>query len=148
MQEVIEFFEQFRLSKNEIKVLKMLKQFDEGITALDVSRNTDIHRSNTYDALNNLIKLGFCYSIEKKCLSGKGNRRYYYVKGEEDLKIVIETFEKNLKELLKKIANKKTQKEIERSEYEKLYGYISTYCPRIAQCYEKGIKPNGHKIEE
>ena len=60
-------FESIGFSKNEIKVyLDLVKQ--ESSTALEISKRTGIHRSNTYDIIRSLISKGFIreMSIESK----------------------------------------------------------------------------------
>lgn len=61
-EKVNKVLESVGLNKNEIKIyLDLLKHRNS--SALDISKRTLVHRSNTYDALRNLINLGFIKEI-------------------------------------------------------------------------------------
>lgn len=78
--------EKIGLNKNEIKIYLDLLKFKNS-SALDISKRTGIHRSNTYDALRKLIELGFIAEIveEKKRLfsSMDPDKIKYYLKQQE-----------------------------------------------------------------
>jgi HTH-type transcriptional regulator, sugar sensing transcriptional regulator len=50
------------LNKNEIKIYLDLLKFKNS-SALDISKRTGIHRSNTYDAIRKLINIGFIKEV-------------------------------------------------------------------------------------
>lgn len=66
-EKIIRVLESIGLNKNEIKVYLDLIKYDSA-SALDISKRTNIHRSNTYDAIRKLIERGFISEIiqEKK----------------------------------------------------------------------------------
>lgn len=65
-ERITQLFKSIGLNKNETKVYLDLIR-NNNSSALEISRRTKIHRSNTYDALNSLIEKGFVKeTIEEK----------------------------------------------------------------------------------
>jgi len=85
--------EKIGLNKNEIKIYLDLLRYKNS-SALDVSKRTGIHRSNTYDALRKLIDLGFVSEeVEEK-------KRIFSSMDPEKIKFYIKQQEKEIDDLL------------------------------------------------
>jgi HTH-type transcriptional regulator, sugar sensing transcriptional regulator len=83
---VVQILERIGLSKNEIKIYLDLAQQDSS-SALEISKRTQIHRSNTYDAIRKLIERGFISEIiedKKKLFRAKEPEKIKdYIKQQE-----------------------------------------------------------------
>jgi predicted transcriptional regulator len=77
-----EVLEDLGLSKNEVRVYLMLLEIGSA-TSWEVSKRIKIHRTNTYDALNRLIKKGLVSYISK------GEKKYYEILDPLQLKNVL-----------------------------------------------------------
>ncbi|MFW6283234.1 MAG: TrmB family transcriptional regulator [Minisyncoccales bacterium] len=62
IDEIVSSLEYLGLNKNEIIIYLDLMKSSKS-TALEISKRTEIHRSNTYDSLRNLVKKGFVNEI-------------------------------------------------------------------------------------
>ncbi len=95
------------LNKNEIKVYLDLNKKNNS-SALDISKRTKIHRSNTYDALRNLMSKGFVKQTKKD------NKMIFSAIDPEKLKDYIKQKQKDLEDVIPKIkqlAQEKTKTE-------------------------------------
>ena len=63
-EKVYEVLKSIGLSKNEIKIyLDLIKNNNSCSSALEISKRTKIHRSNTYDSLRKLVEKGFVKNV-------------------------------------------------------------------------------------
>lgn len=96
---VISILESIGLNKNEIKIYLDLISHD-GSSALEISKRTKIHRSNTYDAIRKLIERGFIREIvdEKKRMfkAVEPEKILDYIKQQEQEVNAVMPFLKNL----------------------------------------------------
>jgi len=88
-----QILEKIGLNKNEIKIYLDLLKYKNS-SALDISKRTGIHRSNTYDALRKLIELGFISEIVEE------KKRLFRSMDPEKIKSYLKQQEKELDEML------------------------------------------------
>jgi sugar-specific transcriptional regulator TrmB len=86
-EKIIQVLELIGLNKNEIKIyLDLLKHNNS--SALDISKRTSIHRSNTYDAIRKLINNGFIIEtlneMKKSFSAVEPERIKHYLKQQEN----------------------------------------------------------------
>lgn len=106
-EKINQALEKIGLNKNEIKIYLDLLKYKNS-SALDISKRTGIHRSNTYDALRKLIEIGFITElIEEK-------KRFFSSMDPEKIRYYLKQQEKELDDLipyLKSIACEKSETE-------------------------------------
>lgn len=88
-----EVLEELGLSKNEVKVYLTLLELGES-TSWEISKKVKIHRTNTYDALNRLVKKGLASYITK------GTKKLYQILDPSQLKNVLKEKELALERVL------------------------------------------------
>ncbi|VVB77638.1 HTH-type sugar sensing transcriptional regulator TrmBL1 [uncultured archaeon] len=106
-EKMSKFLELIGLNKNEIRIYLDLLKYRPS-SALEVSRRTGIHRSNTYDALRKLMNIGFVSEVIKQ------KKRLFSAMPPENIKDYLTQQEGELETMLPYLTNLcKTEKEEE-----------------------------------
>lgn len=98
MKEIEEALSNLGLSKNEIKTYIALVRFGQ-LSALDCSKQTEIHRSNCYDSLNSLLEGGFVSQVMD------GSRMVFIAREPEVLKDYLKEQERELDIAVQELNN-------------------------------------------
>ncbi len=97
-ERVTEVLESIGMSKSEIKIYIDLIQ-NQRSSALDISKRTKIHRSNTYDTLRNLISKGFA----KEFLENK--RKLFLATEPEKIKNYLKNKEREIETIIGQLTS-------------------------------------------
>lgn len=104
---IVTVLESLGLHRNEITIYLSLLQLGKS-SALELSKKTGIHRSNTYDILEQLLEKGI---VDEEILNDK---KYFYPIEPSDLFDYLKQKEKELEGILPEIEKMKNLKEEER----------------------------------
>jgi sugar-specific transcriptional regulator TrmB len=93
-EKILKMLKSIGFSRNEIIVYLDLITLNNS-SARDISNRTKIHRANTYEALKNLMELGFISEIVKE-----DNKRFFQAEHPRKLKDFIKQKEQEIDEIL------------------------------------------------
>jgi len=104
MIEKQQILEEIGLSKNEARVYLTLLKLGSS-TATEITKESGIHRSNVYDALENLIKKGCAAHIQK------GEVKYFEATNPENLQNILREKKSHLSSILPLLMKNKSKKQ-------------------------------------
>lgn len=105
MDKLNEFLVSIGFKENETRVYSIL--LESGISSvLDISKKTNMHRSNVYDSLRSLVQKGLVYEVEDE-------KKMFYARPLSSLLIYIKEKDLELNELIKEQENKISKKPFE-----------------------------------
>jgi predicted transcriptional regulator len=106
MEDIKEFLRSIGLGKNESEIyVELVKR---GISSVaEISKETKIHRSNTYEALTNLLKHSLIYEVSKD------KKKFFYARPPTSLADYLKNKEIELKSVVQRLESEHTKHEKE-----------------------------------